>query len=352
MPSRITQRQLAERLGLAQSTVSMALKNHPHLARETCLQIQELARKEGYHPDPYLSGLAAYRKLNGVQSYKATLAWVVPPVDLPNPCGPTFVDRLRAGAEQRGTELGYRIEDHPLKLGDSRQGSLARQLEGRGIEGLLLPPMPVPNTFFDDFDFSDFVAVRLTFSIKNPQLHVVAHQHFRGAYVAMNRLRALGYRRIGLALDLSADERTGHHWMGGAFAAQQEWPEAERMPFLSRHGLRPDDIAGWVRSQGLDAVITEGDHYFPALIEAGIAIPEELGFVSLSTTDDPPYITGIDQGGERLGSCGMEVLVDMLNRREFGVPAHSRQTLVEGTWLAGRTAPARRLGDALPNFAI
>ena len=59
---RVTVYDIAEKLGVSHSTVSMALRNHPAISGKRRKQVIQAAAKMGYSPDPHLSALAAYRR--------------------------------------------------------------------------------------------------------------------------------------------------------------------------------------------------------------------------------------------------------------------------------------------------
>ena len=58
---RVTLADIAVRAEVHVTTVSLALRNHPRLPAQTRERIQELAKKMGYVPDPFLRALVAYR---------------------------------------------------------------------------------------------------------------------------------------------------------------------------------------------------------------------------------------------------------------------------------------------------
>ena len=57
----ITQKDIAEALGLSRVTVTKALKNHPDLSKETIKRVKDLARKLGYTPDYIARSLSSKR---------------------------------------------------------------------------------------------------------------------------------------------------------------------------------------------------------------------------------------------------------------------------------------------------
>src|SRR5471032_574858 len=73
---RVTLRDLAKKIGVSHTTVSLALRNHPSINPARRQQIKRLAEKEGYRPDPFLSALSVYRLQKRPASFHSTLAWV------------------------------------------------------------------------------------------------------------------------------------------------------------------------------------------------------------------------------------------------------------------------------------
>src|SRR5881398_3589545 len=61
---RITMRDIAQRLGIDQSTVSLALRDHPRISEALRRKVRDAAGEMGYQPDAMLSALAHYRRAN------------------------------------------------------------------------------------------------------------------------------------------------------------------------------------------------------------------------------------------------------------------------------------------------
>src|SRR4051812_21699814 len=59
-PTRCTIKDIAAKAGVAVSTVSYALRNHPSIPPATCRRIQAVGEKLGYRPDPQISALMAH----------------------------------------------------------------------------------------------------------------------------------------------------------------------------------------------------------------------------------------------------------------------------------------------------
>ena len=108
---RVTLRDLAKKLGVSHTTVSLALRDHASILPARRRQIKELAEKEGYRPDPFLSALSVYRLQKRPASFHSTLAWVNhwdQPEDLRSR---KEFDAYWRGGSQAAERLGYRLED-------------------------------------------------------------------------------------------------------------------------------------------------------------------------------------------------------------------------------------------------
>jgi len=114
-PVRVTQKKIADALGLTQATVSMALGDAPTLSRDTRDRVRKMAAEMGYSPDPVLQRLASYRKRIQPSDYRGTLAWLTNFSEREGwsrwPAFQGYFD----GASKRAAELGYRLEPFWLR---------------------------------------------------------------------------------------------------------------------------------------------------------------------------------------------------------------------------------------------
>ncbi|MGE9294266.1 MAG: substrate-binding domain-containing protein [Puniceicoccales bacterium] len=333
---RTTQKDLAIELGLAQSTISMALRRHPDIPQETIEKVLNLAKIKGYKPDPYLTGLAAYRKKNASPHYTATIAWLSVVPTIWSWRNSRIYTAYHQGACQRASDLGYRIEEHTLDLEKDNAKSLRRILNARKIQGILLPPLPgYDNTL--EFDFSPFYAITFGYTLKSPKLNLVSHQHFKSACVAMQELRARGYRKIAFCISDETDRRTFRGWSAGVRSYQSQMPEEERIPLHFTPINEETRVLEWYRAVKPDAILTQGSYIYEILTRAGIPVPEDVGYAVLDAWKDTPHLSGIDQNAHLTGARATELLVEKINIQDVGIPEIATQVLVEGSWVEGAT---------------
>ncbi|WP_309397124.1 LacI family DNA-binding transcriptional regulator [Cerasicoccus maritimus] len=337
---RTTQKDLANELGLAQSTVSMALRHHPDLPQETIDRVLKHAKKIGYRPDPYLTGLAAYRKKNAPAHYTATVAWLsVVPTEW---CWrhSRIYSAYFDGACQRAEELGYRIEEHVFDLEKDNSKSLKRVFNARNIQGILIAPLPGYDNSLE-FDFSRFYAIAFGFTLQSPKLHLVSHQHLQSAFMAMDELFSRGYRRIGCCISSESDRRTFHGWSAGVRSYQAKLRKEERIPIHFTEINQEGDELEWYLKAKPDVILTQGAHIYDILTAAGIAVPEDVGYAVLDAWKETPFLSGVDQNAHLTGARALELLVEKINIQEIGVPQIATHVLVEGSWNEGMTLRKR-----------
>ncbi|MDR1283145.1 MAG: LacI family transcriptional regulator [Opitutaceae bacterium] len=350
--SRPTQKDIARALGLTQATVSMALRGDPLVSPATRERVSAIARQLGYVPDPYLTGLAAYRHRKRPVEIQAGLAW------LSNDSrgeswkrSATFSD-YHAGAVDRARQLGYVIEDHALHAPRMTPARVESILLARGINGLLVAPQPAPGSRIEGFLFDRFSSVTFGYTLASPKLHLVTLHQFRAMETAVRRLRALGYTRIGLALASDSDERADNNWSAAFWSEQRRFPKREQVAPLFGSPLTRGVFLPWLRKCRPDVVLTIWPVVYSWMREAGLRVPEDAGYALLSipsgpttewiTGGDAPAFSGITENPRAIGAKAVELLVDAIHRGERGAPALHVSTLIEGTWVDGQTVRSHK----------
>ena len=71
---RVTQKDLAQELGLTTATVSMALRGHPRISGETIARVKEAAQRLGYRENPLLSQLMTTLQQQKTSTYTESIA--------------------------------------------------------------------------------------------------------------------------------------------------------------------------------------------------------------------------------------------------------------------------------------
>lgn len=341
-----TIRSLARRLRLSVATVSEALRDSPRVHPVTRARVQRAAAQAGYRVNPLLgAALSAVRRARH-QHYRGTLALI--DTDEENRAQYELFHReIMAGAEPRAQEFGFQTE--LFLLGETEPALSPKRLAGvlhaRGIAGALMLPF---NTAQDlsDFDFSRIAAVQMDHCLLQPRLHTILPEHYLSMMQALDRLALRGYRRVGLALDQRKDARLKHKWSAAFLAYFRGRGRASEVPPLDQPSITRRSFLSWFRRHRPDVVVGHQTAMVDWLNDAGLRVPQDVGFLNLNVTESSRPCAGLDLEPRRLGAAAVEAVVAMLHRQERGVPAYPQTITLEATWVEGPTLRAAAGGRA------
>ncbi len=337
---RITQKHIAEAAGVSKSAVSLALRNHPSLPRVTRERIRRLADRMGYYPDPALSALMGYRHGHRTPALEI-LGWITnwPTQDGWKHESPVYAHYFE-GARARARELGYRLEHFWVREPGMSRSRFEQVLDARNIRGLILAPQPAPDARLD-LDWSRYAAVKIGYTLKAPPLHTVTCSHFNSMKIVMKKLRGLGYRRIGFALQNTVDARVEHAWLGAYLLDRELDGDGPPIPPLLFRGAQRDRFQGWFDDHRPDAVVTAEPGFAATLIDwcgrLNLKVPNDIGVAVVSNVPLEGRFSGINEGSEQIGKTAVDVLARLLYRNETGISDTPQRILIDGTWVPGQT---------------
>jgi DNA-binding LacI/PurR family transcriptional regulator len=334
----ITLKDIASKAGVSIMTVSRALRNQPTSASATRQRIQQIAERLGYRPNPLVSALMSYRR-SARPAHKSVTIGFVTNFATRNGWRNLKINRdFFNGAAASADRHGYKLEEFWLREPKMTARRLSTVLYSRNVGGLIIAPLPVALGHIR-LDWDKFSAVALGYSLARPQLHRAVNHQFRSMRLAMRRLRKLGYRRIGLALRASIDERVDHHWVGSFLVEQRRSPDPHRVPLLvvPDREWREESFRTWFKEYRPTVVISQHEEILDWLQKMDVCVPEEVGFVHLNCPDESGRFAGIYQNAPTVGAVAVDFLVGVIHRNERGVPDLPHSILVEGTWRDGAT---------------
>ena len=227
-----TLREIARRAGVSHTTVSLSLRNHPSIPEPTRERLRRLADELGYRSNVLVSALMSQVRLKQHKSGPEVVGFLTGGQTANDWRNHSASVGFYEGARQRAQKLGLRIEPFWVGLGGVASAATCRALHARGIHGNLISPFPVP-VYNYELDWAHLICVGLGYVFNQHALHRATHNHFRGAFLAFEKLVQLGYQRIGLMLDREENSRVNYTWLGGYLAAQNRAAGPRLEPLLT-----------------------------------------------------------------------------------------------------------------------
>jgi len=267
---RVSLKEVAQKAGCSIATASNALRGTGEVASKTRERVQKVAKALGYRPNPVVASLAAHR-FRRVDEYTSVPIALVhsEPIELGE--GPLTIAQ----------DLGF--DPLPVRIAESNcWAELLREWYRQGVVGVVLSRITAPVDFQCE-EWENFSVVATGGFLPDYPGSRVTRDFFWEIHHALDRIQALGYRRILCALghhefplaDDAMRESAAWHWAQhslGDGAAFRIWngPVRDMAPLRSEvEQWQPDVLVGLL------------GHYLHALDDApGIA------FAGLSLTEN------------------------------------------------------------------
>lgn len=364
---RTTLADIARAAGVHVTTVSLALRNHPRLPQATRDRLQGLAREMNYTPDPFMRALVAYRGRKMERRHHPTLAYVTNWATRWGWKHVTAHPDFHAGAEAKAGELGYKLEHFWVREPGLTQGRLNDILRARGINGVIVASHGREMGDALQFDWANFSAVKIDYFPHQPVLHNVTNNQCDIIRLAMQRVMAAGYRRIGFVMHRGWDHAVDHLWMAGFLCEQQGLAARDRLPAHlfpaaepverwlneSQAEVQPDPAAfrHWLEKSRPEVIISKASFVLPQLKALQLRVPRDLAFVDVFLEQPGGPLAGVRQNHAEVGALAVEILAGQLQHNKFGVPEIPTTTYVEGTWFDGASCPPRAGAATAPGAA-
>ncbi len=167
---------------------------------------------------------------------------------------------------------------------------------------------------------------------------------YRHGHRTLKKLRELGYRRIGFALQNTVDARVEHAWLGAYLLDRELDGDGPPIPPLLFRGAQRDRFQGWFDDHRPDAVVTAEPGFAATLIDwcgrLNLKVPNDIGVAVVSNVPLEGRFSGINERSEQIGKTAVDVLARLLYRNETGISDTPRRILIDGTWVPGQTLKA------------
>jgi LacI family transcriptional regulator len=303
----VTQKKIAQHLGLSPATVSRALADDPRISETTRGKVQAAVKELGYQPNLLAAGLRT--------GSTGTIGLIV--MDITNP----FYSELARGVEDCAYAQGFSVILCDSDGSPEKEAMYLGVLLSRRVDGVLMTPISgdnerrvvlaerdVPYVLIDAYDATDNASM-------------VTVDHVKGAYVAVRHLLDCGHTRIAF---VGGDPRIPpvHMMLTGyrkAFAEaglkyELSWICEETLEmeggYLAMHKLLESRLppTAALFCSDLTAIAA-----MRVLEESNIRIPEDFAIVGYDdirmSTLVKPALTTVAQDKYHLGQISTRILV-------------------------------------------
>jgi len=313
----ITIHDVASKAGVAVSSVSRALSNHPDVSRRMQVKVQEAAKELGYFPDPVAQSLR--------RGSTRTVGFVVR--DLANP----FFSEIIHGAEQALTDAGYTL------LVMNSGGDAAREVERIG----LLRERRVDALVLSSISEKAAATRKAVSQFKNPVVLLdrdlgkvragsLLLDHASGVRAATTDLLQLGHRRIALVTGTTDIRPTRERLRGYEAAHDQQgsptYKELEMTGVFSAVFARETvlRLLSLPRTRRPSAIVAGGIQCTVGVLEAFSELRIRAGEdISLVVCDDLPWlrvlgpaISVVRRDGDAMGRAAAEMALSLIGGGE------------------------------------
>ncbi|MCD2322584.1 LacI family DNA-binding transcriptional regulator [Sphingomonas sp. IC-56] len=184
MSGRPTIKEVSKIAGVSFKTVSRVLNNEKHVSEETRRRVEEVVARLNFRPSQ------AARMLAGRRSFQVALLYDNP--------SPYYVYHIQTGAQQRCTDLGYRLLLQPI---DSQAPDLVPEImaliDEAHLDGLILsPPITEVAALLDALDARGVPYVRIAPGIRAGAGMATSMDDIAAAREVTRHLIGLGHRDI------------------------------------------------------------------------------------------------------------------------------------------------------------
>jgi LacI family transcriptional regulator len=319
--STLTLKNIAEKLGFSETTVSRALSGQAakyRISPETEKAVLDLASELHFSPNQLARSLRLQRT--------HTIGLMIP--DISNP----FFASIARNVEKEARNAGYSVILADTEESEAIEMESVRLLRGRKVDGMVVAPVGQNAAHLEKVFASGMPMVLIDRYFPESQIPYVASDNFSGAFQAVRHLIENGHERIACIQGLEntlpnlerlrgfrqAHEEAGINVdetlvVGDSFGYQNGYIETK---ILVKRDPRPTAIFA------VSNLISLGS--LNALNEEGLGIPEDVSLVSF---DDQLYsaflatpMTTVVQQNKQIGQIAVKLLFTQIESRILPLP--------------------------------
>ncbi|MBC7366710.1 MAG: LacI family DNA-binding transcriptional regulator [Undibacterium sp.] len=332
---KITLSSLAKECGISMASTSRALSGHPNVSPAVRKRVLAMAQQRGYQRNHLVSTIMGQVRGARTQHFFGNLAIV----HVPSPQQPELKPMQQLiikAAQRRAHEMGFHLG--VFSLGDPSSGpiTLARVLRARGMLGVIFL-QPNSHDTTAGFPWDQFTSLQIDYDSSTITNHTISLDHHFTLVGALERLRARGYKKIGLFIENHKDERLVHKWSAAFRSFQENQGGIGSVPVLKIETMTKPAFTAWHGAHQPDLVVGHVDRALLWLRQMKRPAPRGIGFFNLNWNERTRPCAGLDLRPELHGVVAVETLAAQIQRNERGLPSDPRTVMINGRWIDGPT---------------
>ena len=322
--SRVTIKDLAERMNLSVSTISRALHNHPSIGKKTTREVKKMAKELGYFPNSVASNLRKNKTHN--------IGVIVPRIDI------HFHSLAISGMEEVAYKNGYGVTIYQSKDSLEREISITNILQTNLVDGIIaclsletencdhfnrFKELNVPLVFYDrvsnDFEASKVIINDFEAAFKATE-HLIMNGCRRIAHIAGHKDthifkgRMEGYKAALSKHNLPIDEKLIE------YTNELSYEEGVKCAkkFLSNK-IRPDGIFCANDYTAISSI--------QVFEKAGLRVPDDVAIVGFSNYPISriiePTLTTVDDRAFQMGQTAVKLLIRQIEEKDKNIASET-----------------------------
>ncbi|MGV8093239.1 MAG: LacI family DNA-binding transcriptional regulator [Mangrovibacterium sp.] len=343
--SKITIKEMAERLKVSPSTISRALQNHPSIGKKMTAEVHKMAKRLGYYPNSVASNLRRNKtNLIGV---------IIPRIDR------YFQSSAIAGIEEVASKAGYYVIIFQSNNSYQREKENARMLLTSQADGIIACLAMETNNYdhLAVFKENNIPLVFFDRVCNEIETHKVIIDDFGAALKATEHLIAVGCRRIA--------HIAGNQHMAifrDRLRGYQEALKKNNIVLDEELVCYTEDLSVTEGTQATEKLLKMKD--FPdgifcsndtsaisaiqTIKKAGMRVPEDIAVVGFSNTPTSliiePALTTIDDHAFEMGQAAARLVIRQIEEPQQNI---ATETIVIRNDLIIRDSTKRNKTDQL-----
>ncbi len=346
MFTQATIKDVARAAGVHFTTVSMALRGHPAVAKRTRQQIEAVAKQIGYQRNAMFASLSRQRKDSVFPSVIPSLLYLGRARNDRHFFAMPHHQQMVAGATREAKALGYQLTVKLVGPTGIKPENLSAYLARSPAAGVVIgawdATLAVPVV-----DWTRMPTIKIDSSHVPAKVPFVSNDQMKGVLHAFRQLHARGYRRIGLATGEKDEDATDGMHVSGWLTAHHEYPRLRKIPILFfppgiNFPTTTRLINAWRDAHHLDAIISNWGSIPLILQQHPRPARQATGFVGLCCDLHEPQITGIVPNLDLVGQRAVSLLGSIINAPTDLNPTTPLISYVEGTWHDGSSIQRKK----------